>query len=439
MFHLLKDRNFSLFWWGQMLSVIGDHISLIAFPWLVLQLTSSPFMTSVAFAVQGVPRAIFMLLGGATVDRLSPRKVLILTNLARLVIVGALAGLLFIDQVSVPAIFALALLFGLADAFYYPAEQGMIPSLVKREDLQAGNALNQIVLQMGIILGPMIAGIVIAGEIMNVGDHKMEAGLGGNYSEDRLGLARAFALDGLTFLVSVLALLALKTRSLKNEEEEEKPSLVREVREALSYVAKVPAMRLAFIGIALLELCFQAPIFVGLPVLADTRFTDGAAAFGLLVSAYGVGSLIGGGTSGSVKAMNPNRVVMVMFLLFAWSGATMGLILLYDPIWWGALLFFTAGLGDGFIWVQFVTWLQRLTPEAMIGRVMSILMVLSVGLLPVAYLVVGLMIEQLGIALTLGITSSLIFVASLGCSLHPDRSRLGAGQAVLDKAESTAP
>lgn len=100
MFKLFKGRNFVVFWFGEMVSVIGDHISLIAFPWVVLQMTGSAALTGLVFAVQGIPRALLMLAGGAVVDRTSPRLVMIVTNALRWLLVMYVAYMISQDTVD---------------------------------------------------------------------------------------------------------------------------------------------------------------------------------------------------------------------------------------------------------------------------------------------------------------------------------------------------
>ena len=137
MFRLFKSRNFVIFWFGEMVSVIGDHISLIAFPWLVLQMTGSATLTGLVFAVQGIPRAILMLAGGAVVDRTSPRLVMLVTNALRFFLVMFVAYMINQDTVDLVSVFLMAFTFGVADAFFYPASTSIIPSLVCRDQLQA--------------------------------------------------------------------------------------------------------------------------------------------------------------------------------------------------------------------------------------------------------------------------------------------------------------
>ena len=118
MFSLFKKRNFSLFWFGETISVIGDQISLIAFPWLILQMTNSAALTGLVFAVQGIPRAALMLAGGALVDRTSPRLVMLVSNGLRMLLVVYLAYMISQDTAEITSVFLMAFAFGVADAFY---------------------------------------------------------------------------------------------------------------------------------------------------------------------------------------------------------------------------------------------------------------------------------------------------------------------------------
>ncbi len=115
MLELFKKRNFSLFWFGEMISVIGDQISLIAFPWLVLQMTNSPALTGLVFAVQGIPRAALMLAGGALFHRTSPRLMMLLSNGWRMVLALSLAYIIIQLTLAPQVVFLMAFAFGLAD------------------------------------------------------------------------------------------------------------------------------------------------------------------------------------------------------------------------------------------------------------------------------------------------------------------------------------
>lgn len=436
MLKLFKDRNFFTFWVGEFISVIGDHISLVAFPFLVLQMTGSPALTAFVFAAQGLPRAVLMLLGGVVVDRSSPRLVMIMSNLVRCALVLVLAYLVYIDQATIPIIFTIAVLFGLADAFFYPASTSIVPTIVAKENLKEGNAIVQGSVWVGVIIGPAIAGLVIAGEATTLGhDVGLQAA---DFQSNRPGFARAFFIDGLTFFMSFLTLLFVRARPLERDAAEEgvpATTMFAEVKSAIVWVWSVPAVRLGFIGIAILEFFFQTPIFVGLPALAKARFLEPAYVYGLIITAYGTGALLGAVLGGSTKGPRDENLVRTMFFIFTGSGAAIGLIVLYEPYWWAMLLFLITGTADSFIWVHFTTWLQKMTPEKLLGRVMSIMMFMSVGLIPIASIIMGLAFEW-NLELSLMIASSIIVISCILAALHPDSRRVPLPAVLPDEAEA---
>ena len=414
MFSLFKNRNFSLFWFGEMASVIGDHISLIAFPWLVLQMTDSAAMTGLVFAVQGIPRALLMLAGGAVVDRTSPRLVILVTNGLRMLLVMSLAYMISQDNVEVGTVFIMAFAFGIADAFFYPASTSIIPSLVSRDDLQAGNAILQTTLHLGMTIGPVVAAFLIAGEISSMSQNSGGdlSGLS-SYEKDREGLARAFFVDGLTFAVSFLSLLFVKVRKFDEQSSESKSSLYSEVREAIKWVQSIPAVRLGFIGMAFIHFFFMPMVFVGIPVWAKQRFIEGAYVYGLVTAAFGIGALLGAVATAYVKKPSDKNLVPLMFWSYVFSGSTLALIIFYDAYWWAMLLFFVSGIFEAFFYVHFTTWLQKITPEYLLGRVMSVLMLMSLGLVPIADAIMGFAIE---FSLDITMIASAVFLM-VSCTL----------------------
>ncbi|UTW55620.1 MFS transporter [Kordiimonas sp. SCSIO 12610] len=426
MLNLFKDRNFFLFWIGECVSVIGDHISIIAFPWLILKMTGSAAMTGFVLAVQGIPRAVLMLWGGAIVDRYSPRGVMVNTNIIRLLLVVVLGFLLLYDSINVIGVFALAAAFGIADAFFYPATTSFLPSIVEEKDLQSGNAIVQSTNQLAIIFGPMIAGLIIAGEI-SVAGHGDASAIQSSFETDRIGLARAFFADAGTFALSILTLSLVKVRSLKEDKDPSDASgnFLDEFKKAIAFIWSIPAFKLCFIAIAILNFFYMAPVFVGLPVLADMRYANGSFVYGIIVGAYGIGALVGGITAGMSTPIAPENIARTMFFIFAYSGLCLGLVALSESYLLAMFFFITAGLGDSFIWVHFMAWLQKVTPDHMMGRVMSLLMLLAIGLLPVANAVMGLLFEWNIIASMMG-ASLFIIISCLITALHPDAKRVTA-------------
>lgn len=424
MLRLLKERNFSLFWIGNLISSIGDHVSIIAFPWLVLTLTNSPALMGLVFAAQGIPRAIFMLGGGAIVDRFSPRNVMIICNLVRLLIVSFLCWLLMYDAISVTQVFLFAIAFGFADAFYFPAANAIIPSLVETADLKDGNALVQMAIQLSVIIGPAIGGFLIAGEF-NFGTAHEPVPTDSQTDEitsDQQGLANAFLFDAVTFFVSWVSLLLIKTRAL-HKHDEASVSIIESVKEGLVFVWRAPALRLVFFGIMCLDFFFMAPIFVGLPVLAKSRFEEGALVYAMELMAYGVGALLGGLLAGFTRGPSNKNLVRTAFFLWAFSGIVVFSMVFFYSVTPPMILFGLSGFGDSWVWIFLMTWIQKITPEKMLGRVMSILMFLSVGMVPIANMLVGMLLEW-NIEAVFVIAGLSVASISLICAFHPDGKKM---------------
>ncbi|HFQ92712.1 MAG TPA: MFS transporter, partial [Anaerolineae bacterium] len=124
---VFRLRNFKLLWLGEAVSLIGDQFYLLSLPWLVLQMTGDALTVGSILALAGIPRAIFMLVGGALTDRFSPRTIMLVSNILRLGLISLLAVLVIGGIIQLWMLYIFALLFGLADAFFYPAQSSIVP------------------------------------------------------------------------------------------------------------------------------------------------------------------------------------------------------------------------------------------------------------------------------------------------------------------------
>ena len=134
-------------------------------------------------------------------------------------------------------------------------------------------------------------------------------------------------------------------------------------------------------------------VFVGIPVWAKLHYVEGAYVYGVVTAGFGLGAFLGAIGSAYISAPGDQKLIPMMFCAYVFSGSTLALIIFYDPYWWAMLLFFISGIFESFFYVHFATWLQRITPSALLGRVMSILMLMSMGLLPIADAIMGFAIE----------------------------------------------
>ncbi|MEM7117069.1 MAG: MFS transporter [Chloroflexota bacterium] len=383
---LLQGRNFRLLWTAGLLSAIGDQFDLIAFPWLVLLVTNDPLAVGTVIAIGTIPAVFFMLLGGSLVDRFSPRLIIQISNVARTIIGVLLAILVLTGVTNIWLLYLFAFVKGVADSFYYPAQAAILPSIVPAEQLRQANTVTQTTVEMSGFVGPMLAGGIIAAFGGTSG--------GGNAPPDAFGVGIAFAVLAATFLLStiLIALMRFAQREAAAMQSAEAQSVWESIRAGIRFVRADTAMFTLFLLIAGIELFIQGPVGVGIPVLANSQLPEGALAVGIISSAFAAGALIGAVTAGVLPA--PKRYLGYIFIAtYALSGLLVIPFGFLTNTWVGAALVVIIGLMSGYSNILFTTWLQSRTPQAMMGRVMSLLMVASIGLSPISSALSGALIK----------------------------------------------
>ncbi|HEY3345777.1 MAG TPA: MFS transporter [Anaerolineaceae bacterium] len=380
MMKVLDHRDFRLLWIGQATSLLGDQFAMIALPWLVLQLTNDPLALGIVLALTGIARVICMLLGGAAADRISPRAIMLLTDLFRLVLWAGMAALVATGAVQLWMIYAFSLGSGIASGFFIPASNAILPRLISRTDLQAGNSIFQGTAQLAQSVGPALAGGLIAWFGHTVS---------GASAASLVGIAVAFAVDACTFVISVVTLWAMTPQPRVAQSEAAPESVTDAILDGIRYVWGDPFLRAIVIMIALVNFVFVGPLTVGVPVLANTRLLEGAAAYGIIMSAYALGNLGGILGAGALPALDGRRfhfLILGLFIGFGICLAAFGWVRSTGLVA-GMLLFL--GVGNGYLAVTLITLLQRRTPARLMGRMMSLVMVANMGLVPVSQALAG--------------------------------------------------
>ncbi len=380
---VIANRDFRLLWIGEAISLLGDQFHMIALPWLVLQLTGDAFLMGTVLAVAAIPRAIFMLLGGVITDRYSPRNVMLASNIIRMMLVIALTGVVLTGTIEIWMIYIISLLFGLADAFYFPASQAIVPSLIPNELLQTGNALVQGTIQVSVFLGPVLAGFMIT---------LLSAGAEGDPSMAGIGLA--FGLNALTFLFSALTLLMMSSHRLTaTNSDADEQSVIGAIKEGFSFILSDKLMTKVFAVSVAINFLLNGPIVIGIPVLADTQYPEGAAAFGMIMSGFGGGALIGIIMAGALPRPNPKYMGTIIMIAVSCLGIAEVILVATNSTLLATLAVAVAGAGNGYVNVMLITWLQSAVPSRMIGRMMSVLMFASAGTAPIGHAVTGALVS----------------------------------------------
>jgi MFS family permease len=396
-------RDFRLLFSGVTTSLLGDQFALIATPWLVLKLTGDPLALGIVLALEGVPRAVFILLGGAITDRFSPRLIMLTADVIRLVLTAWMTLVVFTGTVQMWMLYVFGLAFGLVAGFAVPAGNSIVPRLVQEQDLQAGNSVIMGSSQLVGFIGPTIAGILI-----------------GRFSQSSLGIGLAFAIDAVSFLVSAVCLWFMRggKRQLAADSAG-KESVWASILAGIKYMWNDKALRLMFLVITAVNFLFVGPILVGIPVLADQRLPEGALAFGLLMSAYAGGNLAGYLLAGTLPRPSGKGMLVFTIALLAVFGLVLGSFGFIRSTWVDFALMMMLGLGNGYFTIIVFTWSQLRTPRDMLGRMMSIMILSNTGLVPVSQAISGA-VSKWSLTLLFAGAGVLILLVTLWAAPKPE-------------------
>ena len=269
-FTSLRQRNFRLFWFGQIISLMGSMMQIIGQTWLVLDLTHSPWQLGLVGALQALPILLFSIFGGVFADRWPRRRVLLLTLSAAMIQALLLWILIATGTLQLWHLYMLVILLGLTNSLSRPASRAFIVELVGREDLPNAVALNFSISNLARIVGPGLGGIIIATG----------------------GVSTLFLLNALSFLPIIVGLLLIRGYELHAQVPQHRSLSVRQsLREGIDYVWKTPAILLVIFVVGLV-LLFGSNFNVVLPLFATNVLHVGATGFGFLSAATGLGALL---------------------------------------------------------------------------------------------------------------------------------------------------
>lgn len=378
----LTNRNFRLLAIGEIVSNLGDQFYFVALPWLTLALTGSPLNLGAVLMVVAIPRAILMVLGGALSDRLSPKTVMLISNILRAGLTAILAALVATDTTQLWHLYALALSFGIIEGFFSPAAEAIVPSLVSEEQLMASNILGQSANQVILLVGPALAGAVIAS----------------------MGISIAFAIDAISFVVSTTALLLIRqarraavappsccsteSDSASAAASQTPNSLLGDISAGLQYTWQNLPLRTLILSLAIYNFLFIGPLQVGIFTLAQERFANASAlALGITISAWGAGGLLGT----LLPQWLPQLPKLGMLMLILASIQGFGMVTMGTISNWPLASLVSAILGgcSSFFLLVGTTWIQKKTPPEVLGRVMGVGLLSSVGVAPFSYALAG--------------------------------------------------
>ena len=407
---LLRSPNFRWLLAGSAISLLGDQFTLVALPWLVLRMTGDTVALGTVLALVGVPRALLILVGGALVDRLSPKRVLMVTKHVNTLLLAVLALGVWRDALSLPAIYALSLALGIGSAFGIPSATSMLPHALPPAQLGPANGMILGLRQLSMFVGPLLAGVLIA----LFGD-------GSGAVHDATGMALAFGLDAASFALSAWTLSRVRTQE-PPARAAAPTGIWRSVLQGLQHVARDAQLRTCFAYWGAVALLVLGPLHIALPVLANSQPQLGASALGLMLGAHGAGTLAGMVAGG----LRPGLRVGTLGTSLLLADAVIGLLCMplgaISAAWQGALLMLSIGVLGGFLQVAVFTWMQKRVPAAMVGRTTSLFMFIFMGLVPLSSALTGVAMKFVSLPQLFAAAGGLLLlVAALAWVLTPIR------------------
>ena len=380
----LRHRNYRLYLIGQLVSVCGTWMQQVAQSWLVYRLTGSATLLGlVGFATQ-IPVFGLGALGGVISDRYSSHRVAVWTQSAALLQAIILSGLTLTGWIQPLHIILLGVILGVVNAFDMPARQALMHKLVAVDDLPNAVALNSSMINAARIIGPGLAGIVVA----------------------KLGEGTCFLINAVSYLAVIVALLAMKLAP-QEAAPTKQLSLAHSLAEGIRYTLDTVPIRDVLLLLSVVGV-MGMPYITLMPVFAADIHKSGADALGLMMGAIGLGALVGAlGLARRKSVIGLGRVIAI-----ATTGFGLALIAFsFSKLFWLSLLLLT-GVGMGWM-VQIAacnTALQTLADDAMRGRVMSLFSMMLVGMAPFGSLIAGWASDRIGAPLV-------VAVGGAGCAL----------------------
>jgi MFS family permease len=396
-FRSLRIRNYRLFFFGQLVSVSGTWMQQLAQDWLVLRLTNRSLPVGITTALQFAPVLVLGIWGGLIADRLDKRKLLLATQGAMAALALALGVLTATGVVRLWMIYLLALLLGVATSFDMPVRQSFVTEMVGPKELPNAVGLNSAVFNVGRIIGPAVAGVLIG----------------------IVGIAPAFLINAASYLAVMTSLWRMEPGKLYRSAPVERSR--GQVRDGVRYVLATPTLRwtILLMGfVATMGLNFR----VALPLLSRFTYHGGPSLYGILASLMAAGSVAGALTAAS-RTKPSQRVLLWSIAGFGASSLVMAALL--DPVLAGIVL-----LPIGFFSIFWIatanTTVQLGSAPEMRGRVMSIYGLLLLGSTPIGALVIGWLSEHFGprSSVLLAGGSSLL-AAAVAWLVRPNRTERG--------------
>ncbi|HEU5423952.1 MAG TPA: MFS transporter [Nitrolancea sp.] len=411
-FRALRNRNYRLFWSGQVISSVGTWMQRIALAWLVLKLTNSPLDLGLVTTFQTLPVLLFALFGGVIADRVAKRRLLLITQSVMLLQASVLALMTAAGMDNLYAIYVLAAILGTASALDNPARQAFVKELVGPDDVANAVALNSIVFNTARLIGPALGGVTIAA----------------------VGVTGCFTLNALSFLAVLGGLIMMRPADFYELARPPRGKVLRQIAEGVQYAVRTPDIAVVLLLMLVIG-TFGYNFTVILPLIATYVLHAGPVGFGTLTSSMAIGSLVA-----ALGIAYTGRVSQRTLLAGASGFSGLLLLLAVSDRWPTTIAILIAlGLFSIIFTATANSRLQLVTPPELRGRVMSLYTLLFMGSTPIGSLVIGAMADHQGVRLAVGELAILCWLGVLAGLLYLRRQRAPRSASTATPYEEPAP
>ncbi len=408
-FRALNNRNFQLFFAGQFVSLTGTWMQSVAQSWLVYRLTGSVVLLGLIGFSSQIPVFLLAAFGGVAADRYDRRKILVFTQTAAMITAFVLAILTLTGNIEVWHLFVIAVCFGIANAFDIPTRQAFVPDMVPREDLLNAIALNSSMFNGARIIGPAIAGLLIA----------------------LVGEGWCFFGNAVSYVAVITGILLMKITPVIRER---KGSTFANIAEGFSFVAKSAPIRGLLLLLGLVSL-MGMPYAVLMPIFADKILGGSSDTLGYLMGASGLGALV------AALILASRKEVFGLGRWVAIASGSLGVSLILfsfsNVMWLSLLLLIPVGFSMMTQMSSSNTLIQAMAPDEIRGRVMSVYSMMFMGMAPLGALLAGFLAGIFGAQYTVAIGGAVCILGSIVFSLYLPNLR-DEGQRMVIALQMTA-
>jgi MFS family permease len=428
----LGVRSFRLLTGGQFTSTIGDYCYTVALPWLVLSNRGGAILLGTVLACYGLPRMVLIPVGGVLADKIGSRTVMLIADAVRCVLVAALAVLAARHTASLATLGPTAAFIGAGEGLFIPASVAIMPSLLDGERLTAGNAISTAAMQAGSLIGPALGGALVAATRASTW---------------------AFAVDAASFAVSALTLALIPGKAAAGTVSGAAAEAAQGGgagadggtggtgggggggggQGALAFLKSSRVLQVILVVVIAANFAGGGMSDVALPSLAHAQF--GAAGYGALLACFAAGGVIG--TLAAARTGGPRTPVIFASVVFLAEAGAIALTPYLGGEAGAAAMLFVSGATNGLGNVTVLTVIQKWTPPALLGRVMSAVMVCAFGSFPLSVAISGVLVRHIGPSLFFPVAGALLAAAILGGLTQREFREFGASGKEEPAAETT--